>query len=91
MYLFQADMGESIVAVDILLKKHSDFEKTLVAQSDKIDALKKDADSLALCDGDYRNEIEKMYVTGMKLTAIVITIIGKTILRKIILAFQSVI
>lgn len=54
-------MGESVVAVDVLLKKHYDFEKTLIAQSDKIDALKKDADSLALCDVDYRNEIEKMY------------------------------
>lgn len=55
-------MGESVVAVDVLLKKHSDFEKTLIAQSDKIDALKKDADSLASCDADYRDEIEKMYI-----------------------------
>ncbi|VIO98093.1 probable spectrin beta chain, putative [Brugia malayi] len=59
-FLKQADMGESVVAVDVLLKKHYDFEKTLIAQSDKIDALKKDADSLALCDVDYRNEIEKI-------------------------------
>ncbi|VBB25988.1 unnamed protein product, partial [Acanthocheilonema viteae] len=59
-FLKQADMGESVVAVDVLLKKHCDFEKTLIAQSDKIDALKKDADSLALCDADYRDEIEKI-------------------------------
>lgn len=55
-------MGESVLAVDELLKKHYDFEKTFIAQSDKIDALKKDADSLASCDADYCNEIGKMYV-----------------------------
>ncbi|VDK88570.1 unnamed protein product, partial [Litomosoides sigmodontis] len=43
-----------------LNQKHSDFEKTLIAQSDKIDALKKDADSLASCDADYCDEIEKI-------------------------------
>ncbi|VDK61916.1 unnamed protein product [Onchocerca ochengi] len=59
-FLKQADMGESVVSVDVLLKKHCDFEKTLIAQSDKIDALKKDADSLALGDADYRSEIEKI-------------------------------
>uniref|UniRef100_A0A915PUP8 Spectrin beta chain n=1 Tax=Setaria digitata TaxID=48799 RepID=A0A915PUP8_9BILA len=59
-FLKQADMGESVIAVDVLLKKHSDFEKTLIAQSDKIDALRKDADSLAMCDSDYCDEIEKI-------------------------------
>lgn len=55
-------MGESVVAVDALLKKHNDFEKTLIAQSDKIDALKKDADALVRSDSEYGDEVEKMYV-----------------------------
>ncbi|VDM97600.1 unnamed protein product [Thelazia callipaeda] len=59
-FLNQAGMGESVVAVDSLLKKHNDFEKTLIAQSDKIDALKKDADELVQCDSEYREEIEKI-------------------------------
>ncbi|EJD74610.1 beta chain spectrin [Loa loa] len=69
-FLKQADMGESVVAVDVLLKKHYDFEKTLIAQSDKIDALKKDADLLASCDVDYRNEIEKIRDTVLSRHAV---------------------
>ena len=55
-------MGESVDAVDALLKKHSDFEKTLIAQSEKIDSLKKDADELAKKDADYRADIENRFV-----------------------------
>ncbi|VDM44604.1 unnamed protein product [Toxocara canis] len=58
-FLKQADMGESVDAVDSLLKKHIDFEKTLVAQSDKIESLRKGADELLEKDPDNRAEIEQ--------------------------------
>lgn len=55
-------MGESVDAVDTLLKKHVDFEKTLIAQSDKIDSLRRAADELIERDPDNRNEVEQRYV-----------------------------
>lgn len=55
-------MGESVDAVDALLKKHTDFEKTLMAQSEKIDSLKKDANSLAEKDSANRVDIENRHV-----------------------------
>uniref|UniRef100_F1KPH2 Spectrin beta chain n=1 Tax=Ascaris suum TaxID=6253 RepID=F1KPH2_ASCSU len=58
-FLKQADMGESVDAVDTLLKKHVDFEKTLIAQSDKIDSLRRAADELIERDPDNRNEVEQ--------------------------------
>uniref|UniRef100_A0A158QA40 Spectrin beta chain n=1 Tax=Enterobius vermicularis TaxID=51028 RepID=A0A158QA40_ENTVE len=58
LFLKQGGMGESVDAVDALLKKHTDFEKTLMAQSEKIDSLKKDANSLAEKDSANRVDIE---------------------------------
>lgn len=52
-------MGESVLAVDALLNKHSDFEKTLIAQSDKIEALKKEAETLMNNDREYSEDIKR--------------------------------
>ena len=55
-------MGEIVDAVDDILKKQPDFEKTLMAQSEKIDSLKKDANSLAEKDSANRVDIENRHV-----------------------------
>uniref|UniRef100_A0A914XIB6 Spectrin alpha chain n=1 Tax=Plectus sambesii TaxID=2011161 RepID=A0A914XIB6_9BILA len=56
-FLKQEDLGDSLDSVDSLLKKHDGFESTLNAQSDKIDQLRKDAETLAEKNADNREEI----------------------------------
>ena len=39
MFLANTDLGDSLDNVEALLKKHEDFEKSLTAQEEKINAL----------------------------------------------------
>ncbi|MFH4975130.1 hypothetical protein AB6A40_001839 [Gnathostoma spinigerum] len=58
-FLKQADVGDSVEAANEHLKKHDDFEKSLLAQSEKIDNLKKEADHLAKKDAEHSHEIQQ--------------------------------
>ena len=45
-FLANEDVGDSLDSVEALLKKHEDFEKSLVAQEEKIKALDEFASKL---------------------------------------------
>ncbi|XP_076359799.1 spectrin beta chain, non-erythrocytic 5 kst [Tachypleus tridentatus] len=45
-FLNNEDLGDSMCSVEVLIRKHDNFEKTMVAQSDKVDKLEKYATEL---------------------------------------------
>ncbi|KAK0410555.1 hypothetical protein QR680_005192 [Steinernema hermaphroditum] len=57
-FIAQGDCGESLESVDELLEKHLNFEKTLRAQSTKIEALKEDAKAIVERDSENRERVE---------------------------------
>uniref|UniRef100_A0A1I7Z9V4 PH domain-containing protein n=1 Tax=Steinernema glaseri TaxID=37863 RepID=A0A1I7Z9V4_9BILA len=57
-FVAQRDCAESLESVDELLDKHLNFEKTLRAQSTKIDALQEDAKAIIERDNENRDRVE---------------------------------
>ncbi|CAH1792768.1 unnamed protein product [Owenia fusiformis] len=57
-FLANEDLGNSLSSVDALLRKHDNFEKTLNAQSEKIDTLEQYAKDLLVQDHYASEEIQ---------------------------------
>ncbi|CAI4223262.1 unnamed protein product [Auanema sp. JU1783] len=55
--LKQGDLGDNADAVQMLIKSHDAFEETVKKQSEKVDILKRDADTLLKSDNEYKGDI----------------------------------